>query len=36
MRKPFKYIGYLLRYRRGFIRIWRGNHRKLRMANGQG
>lgn len=35
MRKLFKYIGYLLRYPRGFIRVWRENYRKQKVADGQ-
>lgn len=35
MPKIFKYIGYLLRYWQGFIRTWRQNYRKLRLADGQ-
>jgi hypothetical protein len=35
MRVFFKGVIYLLRYRRGFTRVWRDTHRKLKAADGQ-
>ena len=32
MRKFFKYLGYLIRYPRGFFRAWRENYRRLKVA----
>lgn len=35
MRKLFKYLGYLFRYPRGFIRCWRQNYLELKADDGQ-